>query len=77
MEIPSDKVRFDQAPKMKAAEITDKTIELLKSGRYKFGRLNFPNGDMVGHTGVPEAIIIAVEAVDEWCGSNCLRWSVN
>jgi len=65
IEIPSDKIRFDQAPKMKAYEITQKTIELLKSGEYKFGRLNFPNGDMVGHTGVPEAIIASVEAVDE------------
>ncbi len=65
VEIPSDKIRFDQAPKMKAAEITSKTIELLKSGQYKFGRLNFPNGDMVGHTGIPEAIIISVEAVDQ------------
>ena len=65
VEIPSDKIRFDQAPKMKAHEITNKTIELLKSGRYKFGRLNFPNGDMVGHTGIPEAIIVSVEAVDE------------
>jgi len=65
VEIPSDKIRFDQAPRMKAAEITDKTIELLKSGQYKFGRLNYPNGDMVGHTGIPEAIIISVEAVDE------------
>ena len=65
VEIPSDKIRFDQAPKMKAAEITDKTIELLKTGKYKFGRLNYPNGDMVGHTGIPEAIIVAVECVDE------------
>jgi 2,3-bisphosphoglycerate-independent phosphoglycerate mutase len=65
VEIPSDKIRFDQAPKMKASEITDKTIELLKSGQYKFGRLNYPNGDMVGHTGIPEAIITSVEAVDE------------
>jgi 2,3-bisphosphoglycerate-independent phosphoglycerate mutase len=65
VEIPSDKVRFDQAPRMKASEITDKTIELLQSGRYKFGRLNYPNGDMVGHTGIPEAIIVSVEAVDE------------
>jgi len=65
VEIPSDKIRFDQAPKMKAAEITEKTIELLKSGKYKFGRLNYPNGDMVGHTGIPEAIIISVEAMDE------------
>lgn len=65
VEIPSDKIRFDQAPRMKADEITDKTIELLKSGKYKFGRINYPNGDMVGHTGVPEAIIKSVEAVDE------------
>jgi len=65
VEIPSDKVRFDQAPKMKASEITEKTIELLKTGKYKFGRLNYPNGDMVGHTGIPEAIIVAVECVDE------------
>ncbi|MBL8014451.1 MAG: 2,3-bisphosphoglycerate-independent phosphoglycerate mutase [Candidatus Omnitrophica bacterium] len=65
VEIPSDKIRFDQAPRMKADEITDKTIELLKSGQFKFGRINYPNGDMVGHTGVPEAIIISVEAVDE------------
>lgn len=71
VEIPSDKIRFDQAPKMKAYEITDKTIELLKSGEYKFGRLNYPNGDMVGHTGVPEAIITSVEAVDE-CVSKLL-----
>jgi 2,3-bisphosphoglycerate-independent phosphoglycerate mutase len=65
VEIPSDKIRFDQAPKMKAYEITDKTIELLRSGKYKFGRINFPNGDMVGHTGIPEAIIKSVEATDE------------
>ena len=65
VEIPSDKIRFDQAPKMKAYEITEKTIELLKSGKYKFGRINFPNGDMVGHTGIPEAIIASVGATDE------------
>ena len=41
------------------------TIELLKSGKYKFGRINYPNGDMVGHTGNVEASVIAVEAVDE------------
>ncbi len=65
VEISSDKIRFDQAPRMKADEITQKTIELLKSGKYKFGRINYPNGDMVGHTGVPSAIIQSVEAVDE------------
>jgi 2,3-bisphosphoglycerate-independent phosphoglycerate mutase len=64
IEIPSDKVPFDQLPKMKAIEITDKTIELLESGQYQFGRLNFANGDMVGHTGVMDAAIIAVETVD-------------
>ncbi|HOW34856.1 MAG TPA: 2,3-bisphosphoglycerate-independent phosphoglycerate mutase [Candidatus Omnitrophota bacterium] len=63
-EIPSDRIRFDQAPKMKALEIADKTTELLKSGKYKFGRLNFANGDMVGHTGVESAIITAVKTVD-------------
>lgn len=65
VEIPSDKIRFDQAPRMKADEITARTIELLNSGKYRFGRLNYPNGDMVGHTGVPEAIILSVEAVDQ------------
>lgn len=65
VEIPSDRIQFEKAPKMKAYEITEKAIELLKSGQYQFGRINFPNGDMVGHTGVPEAIIASVEAVDE------------
>ena len=65
VEIPSDKIEFDKAPRMKADEITDKTIELLKSGKYQFGRINYPNGDMVGHTGVMKAVIESVEAVDE------------
>jgi 2,3-bisphosphoglycerate-independent phosphoglycerate mutase len=69
VEIPSDKVRFDAAPKMKAREITDKAIELLRSGKFRFGRINFPNGDMVGHTGVPEAIITGVKTVDECLGA--------
>ena len=65
VEIPSDRIQYDKAPKMKAYEITDKTIELLRARKYQFGRLNFPNGDMVGHTGVPEAIIASVEAADD------------
>jgi 2,3-bisphosphoglycerate-independent phosphoglycerate mutase len=65
IEIPSDRIQYDKAPKMKAHEITEKTIELLKSGKFQFGRLNFPNGDMVGHTGIPGAIIAAVEMVDK------------
>ena len=64
-EIPSDNVPFDQTPRMKAKEIAEKTIELVKSGQYQFGRINFPNGDMVGHTGVPEAIVESVTAVFE------------
>jgi 2,3-bisphosphoglycerate-independent phosphoglycerate mutase len=65
IEIPSDRIRFDKAPRMKAHEITQKSIDLLHSGQYRFGRLNFANGDMVGHTGAPQAIITAVETVDE------------
>ena len=64
VEIESDRVTFDQRPWMKAAEITDQVIEAVKSGTYDFIRLNFANGDMVGHTGVVEAIRIAVETVD-------------
>jgi len=68
VEIPSDRIEFDKAPKMKALEITDKTVELLKSGKYRFGRLNFANGDMVGHTGVIPAVVTAVETVDTCVG---------
>lgn len=67
-EIPSDRIEFDKAPKMKAVEIKDAAIDLLKTGSYRFGRLNFPNGDMVGHTGVMDAAIIAVETVDKCLG---------
>jgi 2,3-bisphosphoglycerate-independent phosphoglycerate mutase len=65
LEIPSDKIEFDKAPRMKALEIKDKAIELLKEGGYRFGRLNFANGDMVGHTGSFEAAVEAVETVDQ------------
>lgn len=65
VEIPSDNVEFNKTPAMKAREITDATIELLRSGRYRWGRINFPNGDMVGHTGVFDATTEAMEAVDE------------
>lgn len=64
VEVPSDKVTFDQRPWMKAAEITDTTIEAVRSGKFKFMRLNYANGDMVGHTGIVPSIHIAVEAVD-------------
>jgi 2,3-bisphosphoglycerate-independent phosphoglycerate mutase len=64
IEITSDIVPYEERPWMKAAEITDAVIEAIQGGAYKFIRLNFANGDMVGHTGVPEAVEIAVETVD-------------
>jgi len=67
-EIPSDRLVFNTAPKMKAYEITDKVSEFLESGKFRFGRLNFPNGDMVGHTGDFDAAVIAVETTDECVG---------
>lgn len=63
-EIPSDNVSFDQRPWMKSAEITDQLIEAIKSGKYDFLRCNYPNGDMVGHTGSMDATVIGVESVD-------------
>jgi 2,3-bisphosphoglycerate-independent phosphoglycerate mutase len=64
LEIPSDRVPFEERPWMKAAEITDAVIDAMESGKHRFIRLNYPNGDMVGHTGVIQAVRIAVEAVD-------------
>ena len=63
-EIPSDVIPFEQAPAMKAVEISDRMVEKMASGKFNFLRCNFPNGDMVGHTGVMEAVITAMEAVD-------------
>ncbi len=64
IEIPSDVIPFEQRPWMKCAEITDKMIELLKEGKFQYLRCNFPNGDMVGHTGNFLATQISVEALD-------------
>ena len=63
-EIPSDRVSFDERPWMKAAEATDMLIEALRSEKYDFLRVNYPNGDMVGHTGSFNSTRIAVETVD-------------
>jgi 2,3-bisphosphoglycerate-independent phosphoglycerate mutase len=49
---------------MKAAEITDATSERLRTGSFRFGRINYPNGDMVAHTADRRAAILAVEVVD-------------
>jgi 2,3-bisphosphoglycerate-independent phosphoglycerate mutase len=64
IEVPSDRLPFEQRPWMKAAEITDRVLEAVGSGDYDFIRLNLANGDMVGHTGVYQAAQIAVETVD-------------
>ncbi len=64
IEIPSDVVPFEQRPWMKCAEITDKLIECLESGKYAYLRVNFPNGDMVGHTGNLAATRCSMEALD-------------
>ena len=63
-EIPSDVIPFEQAPAMKSKEITEKLVQAMASGKYTFLRCNFPNGDMVGHTGVMEAVVTAMECVD-------------
>ena len=68
IEIPSDNIAFNDAPEMKAKEITTATLDLLNSGEYRFGRINFANGDMVGHTGDMDATIRAVETVDRCLG---------
>lgn len=64
VEIESDKITFDLRPWMKAAEVTDQLITAIQSGKYKNIRVNYANGDMVGHTGVPVSVRIAVETVD-------------
>ncbi len=66
VEVTSDRVPFEQRPWMKAAEITDKVVHAiaLKRNKYRFIRLNLANGDMVGHTGIFDAVRIAVESVD-------------
>ena len=64
VEIPSDKVSFDQRPWMKAAEITDVVLDSIRGRKHDFIRVNYPNGDMVGHTGDQLAVEISVEATD-------------
>ena len=55
VEVPSDIIPFDLKPWMKATEVTDLMVEAIESGKYQFLRCNYPNGDMVGHTGNYEA----------------------
>lgn len=65
VEIPSDNVEFNKTPAMKLIEITEKTIEMLRSGDYDWGRLNFPSPDMVGHTGDLNATIEAIRVLED------------
>lgn len=67
-EIPSDIIPFEQKPLMKCKEITDRLLEVIPSGEYDFIRVNYPNGDMVGHTGVWNAVIQSMEGLDVQIG---------
>ena len=64
VEITSDLVPYEQRPWMKGAEITEVMLDSISNGKHKFIRANFPNGDMVGHTGDLLAVEISVETVD-------------
>ena len=67
--VPSPKVAtYDLQPEMSAIEVTDKVVEAILSKKYDFIILNYANGDMVGHTGVMEAAVKAVETVDTCVG---------
>ena len=64
IEIPSDAHSLEERPWMQAAEITDRLIAELASGRHQFARVNYANGDMVGHTGALQATVVAVQVLD-------------
>lgn len=64
IEVKSDRLPFEERPWMKAGEVTDKFIEALKEKKPHFARLNYANGDMVGHTGNLRSTRIAIESVD-------------
>lgn len=67
--VPSPKVAtYDLQPEMNAPIVTEKVIDKIKEGTYDMIMLNFANADMVGHTGVLEAAIKAVETVDSCVG---------
>ena len=64
LEVESDRVEFSQRPWMKCAEVTDAILQELDAQPYDLVRVNYANGDMVGHTGDLHATIVAVEAVN-------------
>lgn len=65
---PKDVATYDLKPQMSAYEVCDKLCEAIRGGKYDVIIINFANPDMVGHTGVMDAAIKAVEAVDECVG---------
>lgn len=64
VEIKSDLLPFEQRPWMKGGEITDVLLDSIENGKHDFLRVNYPHGDMVGHTGNLLAVEISVETVD-------------
>lgn len=67
--VPSPKVAtYDLQPEMSAPEVTDKLVEAIDGGKFDVIVVNYANGDMVGHTGVLDAAIKAVETVDRCLG---------
>ena len=67
--VPSPRVAtYDLQPEMSAPEVADRLVAALNTQQYDFVALNFANGDMVGHTGVREAIVKAVETIDKCVG---------
>jgi 2,3-bisphosphoglycerate-independent phosphoglycerate mutase len=67
--VPSPKVAtYDKQPQMSAPEVTDKVVEAIKSGKFDVVVLNYANTDMVGHTGLIDAAVHAVETVDRSLG---------
>ena len=76
--IPSpDVATYDLKPEMSAPEVTDKLVEVIEAGKYDTIICNFANGDMVGHSGIFEAAVAAVEAVDACLGRIIAALEVN
>ena len=67
--VPSPQVAtYDLKPEMSAFEVTDKLVEAIESGKYDLIICNYANPDMVGHTGIMEAAVRAVETIDQCLG---------
>ena len=71
-EVPSANIPFNQKPEMSAEELCRETIDAIESGSFEHIRVNFANGDMVGHTGDFDATVAAIEFLDD-----CIRMVVD